>query len=72
MTPREGVFQVDGPTTLHHGGKLDRLQIGYSLSGEPGMPVVLALGGISVTRLRSVWASWRGENWRCVFMVPMY
>lgn len=50
MTPREGVFQVDGPTTLHHGGKLDRLQIGYSLSGEPGMPVVLALGGISATR----------------------
>jgi len=50
VTPREGVFQVDGPTTLHHGGKLDRLQIGYSLSGEPGMPVVLALGGISATR----------------------
>lgn len=48
--PREGVLQVDGPTTLHHGGTLDRLQIGYSLSGEPGMPVVLALGGISATR----------------------
>lgn len=49
-TPREGVLQVDGPTTLHHGGTLDPLQIGYSLSGEPGQPVVLALGGISATR----------------------
>lgn len=49
-TPREGVLQVDGPTTLHHGGTLDRLQIGYSLSGEPGQPVVLALGGISASR----------------------
>jgi homoserine O-acetyltransferase len=48
--PREGVLQVDGPTTLHHGGTLDQLQIGYSLSGEPGMPVVVALGGISATR----------------------
>ncbi len=48
--PREGVLQVDGPTTLHHGGTLDQLQIGYSLSGEPGMPVVLALGGISASR----------------------
>lgn len=50
VTPREGVLQVEGPTALHHGGTLDHLQIGYSLSGEPGMPVVLALGGISATR----------------------
>jgi homoserine O-acetyltransferase len=49
-TPRAGVLQVDGPTTLHHGGTLDSLQIGYTLSGEPGMPVVLALGGISAGR----------------------
>jgi homoserine O-acetyltransferase len=49
-TLREGVLQVDGPTSLHHGGTLDSLQIGYSLSGEPGMPVVLALGGISASR----------------------
>jgi homoserine O-acetyltransferase/O-succinyltransferase len=49
-TPREGVLQVDGPTALHHGGSLENLQIGYSLSGEPGMPVVLALGGISASR----------------------
>ena len=49
-TLREGVLQVDGPTALHHGGTLDSLQIGYSLSGQPGMPVVLALGGISASR----------------------
>jgi homoserine O-acetyltransferase len=47
---REGVLQVDGPTTLHHGGTLDRLAIGYSLSGELGLPVVVALGGISASR----------------------
>jgi homoserine O-acetyltransferase len=50
VAPREGVLQVDGPTTLHHGGTLDHLQIGYSLQGGPGLPVVLALGGISATR----------------------
>jgi homoserine O-acetyltransferase len=49
-TLREGVLQVDGPTTLHHGGTLDALSIGYALSGEAGMPVVLALGGISASR----------------------
>jgi homoserine O-acetyltransferase len=49
-TLREGVLQVDGPTALHHGGTLDPLSIGYSLSGEPGLPVVLALGGISASR----------------------
>jgi homoserine O-acetyltransferase len=47
---REGVLQVDGPTALHHGGTLENLQIGYRLAGEPGRPVVLALGGISATR----------------------
>jgi homoserine O-acetyltransferase len=50
VTPREGVLQVEGPTALHHGGRLDNLQIGYALSGEPDAPVVLALGGISATR----------------------
>jgi homoserine O-acetyltransferase len=48
--PAEGILQVDGPTALHHGGTLERLQIGYSLQGRPGLPVVLALGGISASR----------------------
>jgi homoserine O-acetyltransferase len=46
---RAGVLQP-GTMALHHGGSLDGLRIGYSLSGESGMPVVLALGGISATR----------------------
>jgi homoserine O-acetyltransferase/O-succinyltransferase len=49
-TLREGVLEVAGPTTLHHGSTLASLSIGYTLSGEPGMPVVLALGGISASR----------------------
>jgi homoserine O-acetyltransferase/O-succinyltransferase len=48
--PREGVLLIEGTTSLHHGGSVEGLQIGYSLSGAPGMPVVLALGGISATR----------------------
>lgn len=48
--PREGILQVAGPTKLHHGGTLENLQIGWSLGGEPGQPVVLALGGISAGR----------------------
>ncbi|HTQ36817.1 MAG TPA: homoserine O-succinyltransferase [Steroidobacteraceae bacterium] len=48
--PREGILQVAGPTALHHGGTLENLRIGWSLGGEPGQPVVLALGGISAGR----------------------
>ncbi len=65
-TPREGVLQVDGPTTLHHGGTLDDLQIGYSLRGEPGQPVVLALGGISATRTVFVPDGSRAGWWHLV------
>ncbi len=50
MAPREGVLTIPGPISLHHGGQLDSLRIAWSLSGEPGMPVVLALGGISASR----------------------
>ena len=45
--PREGVLHLKGPVALHHGGALEDLRIGYLLRGEPGQPVVLALGGIS-------------------------
>jgi len=45
-----GVLQLPGPTGLHHGGALQDLRIGYALHGEPGQPVVLALGGISAGR----------------------
>ena len=54
-TPRDGVLHVPGPTALYHGGKLEDLQIGWTLSGPAGsdsstVPVVLALGGISASR----------------------
>jgi homoserine O-acetyltransferase len=48
--PHEGVLHLQGPAALHHGGVLQDLRIGYRLSGEPGQPVVLALGGISAGR----------------------
>ena len=47
---REGVLAVPGRTRLHHGGEITDLTIGWSLSGRAGLPVVLALGGISATR----------------------
>jgi homoserine O-acetyltransferase len=47
---REGVLTVPGPTRLHHGGVINDLKIGWSLSGQEGLPVVLALGGISASR----------------------
>jgi homoserine O-acetyltransferase/O-succinyltransferase len=47
---REGILTLEGPITLFHGGVLPKLEIGYTLSGEPGMPVVVALGGISASR----------------------
>jgi homoserine O-acetyltransferase len=50
MAPREGVLSIDTPQRLHHGGTLDSLRIGWSLSGDAGQPVVLALGGISASR----------------------
>jgi homoserine O-acetyltransferase len=48
--PVEGVLTIQGPAALHHGGLLQELKIGYLLRGEPGQPVVLALGGISAGR----------------------
>jgi len=50
MAPQEGVLAINTPVRLHHGGTLDSLRIGWSLAGEAGQPVVLALGGISASR----------------------
>ena len=44
------MLTVPGRTRLHHGGEITDLAIGWSLSGRAGLPVVLALGGISATR----------------------
>jgi homoserine O-acetyltransferase/O-succinyltransferase len=48
--PREGILHLPAAQALHHGGRLPQLQVGWSLSGAAGMPVVLALGGISASR----------------------
>ncbi len=61
--PREGILQVEGPTTLHHGGTLENLQIGWSLSGAAGRPVVLAIGGISAGRTVFVPGGGRAGWW---------
>jgi homoserine O-acetyltransferase len=47
---RDGVLTVPGTTRLHHGGQIRDLAIGWSLTGRQGLPVVLALGGISASR----------------------
>ncbi|HEX6630494.1 MAG TPA: homoserine O-succinyltransferase [Gemmatimonadaceae bacterium] len=36
--------------TLEHGGRLDELRVGYRLYGDPALPLVVALGGISASR----------------------
>jgi homoserine O-acetyltransferase/O-succinyltransferase len=47
---REGVLEVPGSFTLHHGGELSGLRLAWRLAGPSDAPVVLALGGISATR----------------------
>ena len=47
---REGVLDIAGPWTLHHGGVLEGLRLGWRLSGPPSAPVIIALGGISADR----------------------
>lgn len=47
---REGILEVPGDVTLHHGGKLSNLRIAWRLAGPANAPVVCALGGISAHR----------------------
>lgn len=47
---REGVLEVPGIVTLHHGGVLPSLRVGWRLVGPGTAPVVAALGGISAHR----------------------
>jgi homoserine O-acetyltransferase/O-succinyltransferase len=46
----QGVLQLPGRLSLHHGGSLDHPTLGWRLAGKPGAPVILALGGISAHR----------------------
>ena len=47
---REGVLALPGPLDLHHGGRLEGVEVAYRLAGAPDGPVVAALGGISAGR----------------------
>lgn len=47
---REGVLEIPGRVTLHHGGTLEGVRVGWQLTGPVTAPVVVALGGISANR----------------------
>jgi len=47
---QEAVYELPGGLDLHCGGRLDRVEVAYRLSGARGAPVVAVLGGISAGR----------------------
>jgi homoserine acetyltransferase len=47
---REGVVPLTAPFRLHHGGSLASAQLAWRLVGDPSLPVVVAIGGISADR----------------------
>ena len=47
---REGILDMPGDVTLHHGGRLSGIRIAWRLAGPANAPVVCALGGISANR----------------------
>ena len=49
-TVREGVLEIPGELTLHHGGRLAGVRLAWRLVGPANAPVVCALGGISASR----------------------
>jgi homoserine O-acetyltransferase len=50
LPAREGVLEIPGQVTLHHGGQLAGVHVGWRLAGPAHAPVVVALGGISAHR----------------------
>ena len=47
---REGVFDIPGGLSLHHGGTLPTVRVAWRMAGAAHGPVIGALGGISATR----------------------
>lgn len=47
---REGVLALPAPFALYHGGTLPAAQLAWRLVGDPALPVVVAIGGISAHR----------------------
>jgi homoserine O-acetyltransferase len=50
LAVREGILEVPGEVSLHHGGRLARVHVGWRLEGAASAPVVAVLGGISAHR----------------------
>jgi homoserine O-acetyltransferase len=46
----EGILDLPRPFSLHHGGELAAPRLAWRLVGDPRLPVVAALGGISAHR----------------------
>jgi homoserine O-acetyltransferase len=47
---RDDVVLINGSLSLMCGRMLDKVRVAYRLTGEPGLPVLLVLGGISAGR----------------------
>lgn len=54
---REGIVELPGELTLHHGGKLTGARIAWRLVGPPSGPIVCALGSTGTNR-----CVWTGED----------
>jgi homoserine O-acetyltransferase len=50
IVSHEGVLEMRGDMSLHHGGKLAGVRIAWRVVGPADAPVVCALGGISANR----------------------
>lgn len=48
--PDEGVLELAGGISLHHGGHIASVRLAWRLQGRAGAPVVAAMGGISSGR----------------------
>ncbi len=47
---REGLLEIPGTLTLHHGGRLAGVRVAWRMTGRANAPVICALGGISAHR----------------------
>ena len=63
ITIREGLLEIPGELTLHHGGKLSGIRIAWRLVGPTHAPIVCALGGISAHRRVCLAEDPRQEWW---------
>jgi homoserine O-acetyltransferase/O-succinyltransferase len=63
ITVREGIFEIPGEVSLHHGGNLSNVRIAWRVAGPTTAPVVCALGGISANRRVCLTDDPRQEWW---------